>query len=231
MALPSPPCKRWLRAAVLAIATLSAPAGAYSEVISGVIDEWPESGTDLVLGDGVNSVRISWSLQFYDTGYFYGRGGIQGNSEVAALPEVTDVSEITDASAFTFNSYPPSSVGPLCDADCDPDLVGDFVVFRSLDNGHFLVLRIDDIRVDDLAQSIAFLDGTWWFQTDGTGSFVVPEPPRAYLLAIALGALALRRLTELRSQGALLRRVGAGAEGAFHAGRVAGLWQWPRRSS
>jgi len=128
MALPSPPCKRWVRAAVLAIATLSAPAGAYSEVISGVIDEWPESGTDLVLGDGVNSVRISWSLQFYDTGYFYGRGGIQGNSEVAALPEVTDVSEITDASTFTFNSYPPSSVGPLCDADCDPDLVGDFVV-------------------------------------------------------------------------------------------------------
>jgi hypothetical protein len=190
--------KRWLGAAILATAALSAPA-ARSEVISGVIDEWPESGTDLVLGDGVNSVRISWSLQFYDTGYFYGRSGVQGNSEVAALPDVTDVSQVTDASAYSFNSYPPDSVGPLCDADCDTDQVGDFVVFRSLDTGHFLVLRIDDIRVDDLAQSIAFLDGTWWFQTDGTGSFAAPEPPRAALLAIALGALALRARSDRRT--------------------------------
>jgi hypothetical protein len=205
MTVASPLCKRWLGAAVLAAAVLSAPAAARSEVISGVIDEWPESGTDLVLGDGVNSVRISWSLHFYDTGYFYGRGGIQGNSEVAALAEVTDVSEITDASAFTFNSYPPDFVGPLCDASCDPDGVGDFVVWRSLDNGHYLVLRIDDIRVDDLVQSIAFLDGTWWFQTDGTGDFVVPEAPRAALLAIALGALALRALARSGRRAPALR--------------------------
>jgi hypothetical protein len=192
MSVASPAWKPWLRAAVLAIAALAAPAAARSEVISGVIDEWPESGADLVLGDGVSSVRISWSLSFYDTGYFYGRSGVQGNSEVVALPDVTDVAEIADASAFPFVSYPPDSVGPLCDAACDPDGVGDFVVWRSLDNGHFLVLRIDDIRVDDLAQSIAFLDGTWWFQTDGTGDFAVPEAPRAGLLAIVLGVLALR---------------------------------------
>ena len=59
----------------------------------------------------------------------------------------------------------------------------------------------DDIRVDDLAQSIAFLDGTWWFQTDGTGNFVVPEAPRAALLAIACSALALRSLAERRRRG------------------------------
>jgi hypothetical protein len=191
--MASPSCTRWLRATVLAVAALSAPAAARTEVISGVIDEWPES-EELVLGDGVNSVRIFWSLNFYDTGYFYGRTGVQGNSEAADLAEVTDVSEITDASKFTFVPYPPSSVGPLCDADCDPDQVGDFVAWRSIDNGHFLVLRIDDIRVDDLAQSIAFLDGTWWFQTDGTGSFAVPEAPRATLLAVALAALALRSI-------------------------------------
>lgn len=201
MAVASPLSRRWLRAAVLAAAALSAPAAARAEVISGVIDEWPESGTDLLLGDGVNSVRISWSLQFYDTGYFYGRSGIQGNSEVAALADVTDISEIADASVYPFVSYPPDSVGPLCDADCDTDQVGDFVVWRSLDSGHFLVLRIDDIRVDDLAQSIAFLDGTWWFQTDGTGNFVVPEAPRAALLAIACSALALRSLAERRRRG------------------------------
>ncbi len=79
--------------------------------------------------------------------------------------------------------------------------MGDFVVWRSLDSGHFLVLRIDHIRVDDLAQSIAFLDGTWWFQTDGTGNFVVPEAPRAALLAIACSALALRSLAERRRRG------------------------------
>lgn len=194
MTPPSSPCKRWLHAAALAVAALSAPAAARSEVISGVIDEWPESEADLFLGDGVNSVRISWSLQYYNTGFFYGRGDFRGSSEVVVLPDITDVSEITDASAFTYVSYPPSGVGPLCDAECDPDGVGDFVAFHSLDNGHFLVLRIDDIRVDDLAQSIAFLDGTWWFQTDGTGDFVVPEAPRAALLAVALGALALRSL-------------------------------------
>jgi hypothetical protein len=198
MSIAPPASRRWLRAAVVAATALSAPVAARSEVISGVIDEWPESGADLVLGDGVNSVRISWSLQFYDTGYFYGRSGLGGNSEVAALPEVADVSEITDASTASFVSYPPDSVGPLCDADCDPEQVGDFVVWRSLDNGHFLVLRIDDIRVDDLPQSIAFLDGTWWFQTDGTGDFAVPEAPRAVLLAIAIGALGLRPLAERR---------------------------------
>jgi len=197
MAVASPPARRWLRA-VLAAAALSAPATARAEVISGVIDEWPESGTDLVLGDGANSVRISWSLQFYDTGYFYGRSdGILGASEVAALPDVTDVSEITDAGASSFVSYPPSSVGPLCDAACDTDQVGDFVVWRNTVTGHFLVLRIDDIRVDDLGQSIAFLDGTWWFQTDGSGDFSsAPEAPRAMLLAIALGALGLRSLAQ-----------------------------------
>jgi hypothetical protein len=176
MAVAHPGWQSWLRGAVLVAAALSAPAVARSEVISGTIDEWPESGADLVLGDGVNSVRISWSLNFYDTGYFYGRGGVQGNSEVVALPDVTDVSEITDASTFDFVSYPPDSVGPLCDADCDPDGVGDFVAWHSLDNGHFLVLRIDDIRVDDLGQSIAFLDGTWWFQTDGGGDFTRRRP-------------------------------------------------------
>jgi hypothetical protein len=200
MAVASPPARRWLRAALLAAAALSAPAAARSEVISGVIDEWPESGTDLVLGDGVHSVRISWSLQFYDTGYFYGRSdGPLGAAEVAALPDVTDVWEITDAGASDFVSYPPSSVGPLCDAACDPDQVGDFVVWRNTVSGHFLVLRIDDIRVDDLVQSIAFLDGTWWFQADGSGDFSsVPEAPRALLLAIALGALGLRPLAARR---------------------------------
>jgi hypothetical protein len=187
--------KRWLRSVVVAAAVLFSAAAARSEVITGVIDEWPESGTDLVLGDGVNSVRISWSLSFYDTGYFYGRsGGAQGNAEVADASDVTDISEIDDASSFTFEAYPPDSIGPLCDADCDPDKVGDFVIWRNLDTGHYLVLRIDDIRVDDLAQSIAFLDGTWWFQTDGSGDFVVPEAPRGVLLAIVLGVLGLRLL-------------------------------------
>lgn len=185
--------RRWLQAAVLAALAFSPPAAAGAEVISGVIDEWPESGTDLVLGDGVNSVRISWSLSFYDSGYFYGRSdGVLGAAEVAELPDVTDVSEITDASAFDFVSYPPDSVGPLCDAACDPDQVGDFVVWRNTATGHVLVLRIDDIRVDDLAQSIAFLDGTWWFQTDGSADFSsVPEPRAEALFAIGLGMLAL----------------------------------------
>jgi hypothetical protein len=180
---------RSLRAA-LAAAALSLPASAPAEVVSGMIEDWPESGDVLVLGDGVNNLPIWWSLAHYDTGYFYGRMGLSGNSEVAAATAVTDVSQITDASAFAFGAV----TAILCDPTCDPDQVGDFVVWHSLDNDHYLALRIDEIRVESLVPTIAFLDATWWFQTDGTGNFAVPEAPRPALLAVALTALALRSL-------------------------------------
>ena len=166
----------------LILATVSAQAA----VISGTITDWAEFSSTLTIGDGTNSVQTIWSQNTWDKGYFYGYGsGIVQTSEVAYANGITDIAQITDASVFSFEA---GSVGPLCDADCDPSGVGDFVVMRDINTGYYGVLRIDDIAgfFPD-----GTLDGTWWFQTDGTGNFsVVPIPAAAWLFGSALIGLA-----------------------------------------
>lgn len=137
-----------------------------AEVITGTITDWPESGLVMAIGDGVNDVHAWWSISSSDEGWFYG-SGFTGNSDVAHAVGVTDVRQITDASIY---SYTDEVIGPFCDADCDPDSVGEFIVWRNI-NGYYGVLRIDDIVVQDIDAPEATLSGTWWFQTDGTPDF------------------------------------------------------------
>ena len=165
----------------------------YATVISGTITDWPESGPLISIGDGTNHVTLWWSINTFDKGWFYGRAVTGKDSEVAFAAGVTDINQITDASLFSFtNLY----VGPLCDANCDPEGVGDFVTWRNLTSGHFGVLRIDDILTPS-GQGLPkpTLDGTWWFQTDGSGSFspsAIPEPASVGLVATGLVLAATR---------------------------------------
>jgi hypothetical protein len=63
---------------------------------------------------------------------------------------------------------------------------------------HYGVLRIDDIWTPSKEVLDSMLDGTWWFQTDGTGDFSgsqeTPEPATSLLLLVGAAALvAFRR--------------------------------------
>jgi MYXO-CTERM domain-containing protein len=167
-------------------AALICCAGAQGAIISGTIVDWPESGQIMVVGDGVNSVSMWWSINYYDLGWFYG-SNFTGDSDVAFAAGVTDVTQITDASMYTYSA---SSIGPHGDADYNANGIGDFIVWRNISTGYYGVLRIDDIDYIDPNQPYAELDGTWWFQTDGTGNFV-PAPATAALLG--LGLLGARR--------------------------------------
>lgn len=137
-------------------------------------------------GDGVHSVTSFWTTRSLPganvSGNFYPEMADPVTySDVAFAVGVTDISQITDASIFSFADR---ALG-LCDAVCDSDGVGDFVVVRDILDGYYGVFRIDKIVYGDyhVSLEIGRLQATWWFQTDGTGSFVSPVPePSSYLM-------------------------------------------------
>lgn len=159
-------------------------------VITGAITNWQEAGPNQIIGDGVNSVTLWWSINTFDRGWFYGSNST-GDSDVALASGVDDISDIVDASVYSFES---GFLGPLCDAACASNGVGDFVVWRNINTGHYGVLRIDDIVVVDIDLPIAYMNATWWFQTDGTGNFApVPLPAGIPLLLSSVFTLGLLR--------------------------------------
>jgi hypothetical protein len=174
------------------------PYSVQATVISGKITNWEESSSAKTIGDGVNRVNLYWSINMIDKGWFYrGYDFYDGAlSAVAFAAGVTDISQISDASIFNFGTEP---IGPYCDADSDPDGSGDFIVWKNMNTGHYGVLRIDDIVYDGMHPAMATLNGTWWFQTNGTGNFSVVPEPSSFLLFLcgqaALGILFKRRAT------------------------------------
>jgi len=152
---------------------------AHAAIITDTISGWAESSSQDI-GDGTNKVNAYWSYNAPNKGWFYG-DDVTIQSDVAFATGVTDITQITDASIFAFTS---ESVGPLCDAQCDTDAVGDFVVWRNISSGYYGVIRIDDILG---FVSNATLDATLWFQTDGTANFSsVPIPPSISLFGSGL---------------------------------------------
>ena len=150
-------------------------------VISGTVSDWL-SAEVLVVGDGVDHVSIFWSINTANRGWFYG-SQYNGDSDVAFADGITNITQIADASRFTYTAW---HIGPHVDAE--PNGIGDFIVWRHTTTGHYGVLRIDDIAGTGNG---ATLEGTWWFQTDGTGNFV-PAPGASAILPVAV-AVAMRR--------------------------------------
>lgn len=169
----------------LLASSMALSCGAQAVVTSGQITDVPDSQM-FSFGDGTNMVTGFWSIFTNHEGYFYGQP-----NQVAFAAGVSDISQLTDASAFAFTS---SYVGPLCDAACAPNGVGDFVLWRNA-GGYYGALRIDQIHYDGGDPYTATLSGTWWFQSDGSPALAVPEPGQ-YALWLSglgmLGCLALR---------------------------------------
>ncbi|MHC4359925.1 MAG: hypothetical protein ACYSTN_03875, partial [Planctomycetota bacterium] len=66
--------------------------------------------------------------------------------------------------------------------DADPDGVDSFIIQRNIFTARYGFLGIDDIHIPaGGGWSDAKLDGTWWFQGDGTGNFI--SAPGAVILA------------------------------------------------
>jgi hypothetical protein len=175
------------------------PDSVQATVISGTITNWEGDGPAETIGDGVHRVTLYWSINTYDKGWFYRGYDLYDSalSKVAFATGVTDISQISDASIFSF--FDTQGIGPYCDADSDPDGTGDFIVWKNMTTGHYGVLRIDDIAVIDIHVPLATLDGTWWFQTDGTGDFSSVPEPSSFLLFFcgqaALGILFKQRVS------------------------------------
>ncbi len=113
---------------------------------------------------------------FFLTVYFY--------------PGLTDPTTISDATLFSYDTQFTRGFNGTSE--------GGTVFFRGL-NGYYGAWRIDDIYPDDFDPipgiGDAYLDGQWYFQDDGTGSFLVPEPGTGLLLMTGLVGLASKRRT------------------------------------
>ena len=165
--------------AALAVTALHTQAG----VITGTLTDWHESNYNMQVGDGTHAIKMEWSWATNHFGYFYGVNN-GSDSQVAVAAGVTDINQITDASIFNFNNYATPSLGD----GVVRNGAGSFVVWRD-SNNRYAVLRLDLLHDQKL-------NGTWWYQGDGSGNFntqgnQVPEPAGLALSLLALGLLPL----------------------------------------
>lgn len=160
----------------------------YASLLSGDLNEVPESGDNFSWGDGVNNLYQQWSIAAFNySGWFYASDtSAYSNADVFVYSGLTDISLAGDASLFDYQT-----AGAVQAAE------GDTVFFRGI-NGFYGAWKIDSIAGFEEfgAYPYGYLTGTWYFLEDKASNFSghnVPEPSVLYLLVFSLFMLAMRR--------------------------------------
>ena len=124
-------------------------------VLTGQLDQVPESYGILIWGDSPNELCQQWSVAGYDeSGWFYGSVNPSSSADVYVLPAPQDPLAVVAAENFEYT------------ADSVHAQEGDTVFFRGR-NGFFGAWTIREIEG---AQN-AVLSGDWYFKAGGGGDF------------------------------------------------------------
>ena len=167
---------------VIYVVCVFAIASSNAEVVSGSVDQWLESSSVLALDDHLtvtSGIQASWSVAGSNSGWFYGFNDLTSVAVVAG-------ETIDSVNAATY-SYQQWYDGPVYE--------GDLVLFNNASTGYYAALYIDDIygSLGEFGGAYAtYLDGTWYFQSDGTGVFstsAVPIPGTFLLFGTGLVGL------------------------------------------
>ncbi len=142
---------------VVALLSLALAASAGATVQSGPITHLNESSY-FTWGTGP-TLTTFWSIRSVSTGWIY--GGFSGTNCQVYVAGPIDPLTVVDASVFTYTSSTPFFND------------GDTLFFKG-SNGRYGAW-VTDITVENIAIPIAWLDGTWYYQDDGTGHFA-PTP-------------------------------------------------------
>jgi hypothetical protein len=151
---------------------------AYAILLTGQIKGIPES-SKYTWGDGSNNLTADWSTHApRGDGWFYGTANTGQTVDFYVAKDLTDPTTISNASVFTY------STGHGIAEE------GDTVFFRGT-NGYYGAWRIDEIyATSETHMPWSYLNGQWYFQSDGTGNFSsVPIPGTVLLLGSGLLSL------------------------------------------
>jgi hypothetical protein len=170
-----------IAAAMIAVflVTAYAPATALAGVIMGELKAVPESRVDYSWGDGQHNLIQQWSAANNSTsGYVYGTNYSWSNADVYNAGRINPLS-VTNAAAFAYTK------GSVFFTE------GDALFFRGA-NGYYGAWLTQNVYPTGSGSTpSAYLDAGWYFQSDGTSSFV-PEPGSIAVAAL-FGMLTVAR--------------------------------------
>ena len=142
---------------------------ASAKVISGPIKNWCESESVLSFGATKENRQVQawWSIdeETGNTAYFYGVGR-EGNPEVelAIASGVTDISVIKNASTFSYTAGALASIK-----------AGTLLLYHNMKTNHYAAIKVDKIKEAEPNTNCPYasvvVNGTWYFQDDGTANF------------------------------------------------------------
>jgi|tagenome__1003787_1003787.scaffolds.fasta_scaffold20254824_1 hypothetical protein len=157
-------------------------AAVHAEILSGPISHWPESEASFSWGDGVHDLYEDWSVRVPDSqGYVYGTQyyPFDANADVANAGPI-QAWMIPDASVYSYSTTPITFTE------------GDLLLFRGL-NGYYGAWKTLDVYPNPTgAYPHAYLDGTWYFQSDGSPN-LAPEPSGVTTIAAGMLLASKRR--------------------------------------
>ena len=166
---------------VVVVCWLTAVPSLRAAVLTGPVNALPESSSPFYWGDGTHNLYQTWSMHSATSGWFYAYIPGISNADVYVHSRLANPTTISNATEF-----PYSTSGSVLAYE------GDTVFFRGK-NGYYGAWRLDDVyQAYNGTYVQTYLNGRWYFQSDGTANFT-PEPGSLCLLSLGGLLLARRR--------------------------------------